>query len=157
MIQRKQTLYLFFAGLIPLVLLFIPIGYISTEVAYFKYTAFSVRVATPDQTFVLTTIGNALLLMATSALSFITIFLYKNRRKQLSLISVNMLVILLAMFSIMYIYPKFIFEKNINLVGSIVEYNYTIIIIFVSAVGYYLAKKAIAKDEAMVRSADRLR
>jgi len=105
----------------------------------------------------LTTIGNALLLMATSALSFITIFLYKNRRKQLSLISVNMLVILLAMFSIMYIYPKFIFEKNINLVGSIVEYNYTIIIIFVSAVGYYLAKKAIAKDEAMVRSADRLR
>jgi len=157
MIQRKQTLYLFFAGLIPLVLLFIPIGYISTEVAYFKYTAFSVRDATPDQTFILSTIGNALLLMATSALSFIAIFLYRNRRKQLSLISVNMLVILLAMFSIMYAYPKFIFEKNITLTGAVVEYNYTIIIIFISAIGYYLAKKAIAKDEAMVRSADRLR
>jgi len=57
----------------------------------------------------------------------------------------------------MYIYPKFIFEKNINLAGAIVEYNYTILIIFVSAIGFYLAKKAIAKDEALIRSADRLR
>jgi len=157
MIQRKQTIYLFFAGLIPLVLLFIPIGYLSTEEAYFKYTAFTVRDATPDNTIRLSTIGNALLLIATSALSFITIFLYKNRRKQLNLVSINMLVILFAMFSIMYIYPKFIFEKNINLAGAIVEYNYTILIIFVSAIGFYLAKKAIAKDEALIRSADRLR
>ena len=157
MIQRKQTLYLFFAGLIPLVLLFIPIGNVSTELAYFEYTAFSVREATPDNTFILSTVGNALLLIATSVISFITIFLYKNRRKQLNLISVNMLVILLAMFSIMYAYPKFVFEKDEILSGALVEYNTYIIIIFISAIGYFLAKKAIAKDEAMIRSSDRLR
>ena len=157
MIQRKQTLYLFFAGLIPLVLLFIPIGYLSTEMAYYKYTAFAIREATPDQTFILNTLGNALLLIATSALSLITIFLYKKRKTQLNLISLNMLVILLAIFSIMYVYPKFVFERNINLTGAVVEYNSTIIIIFISALGLFLAKKAIAKDEALIRSADRLR
>ena len=157
MIQRKQTLYLFFAGLIPLVLLFISLGHLSTNMAYYEYTAFTVREATPDQTFIVSTVWNALLLIATSALSFITIFLYKNRRTQLNLISLNMLVILFAILSIMYIYPKFVFERNINLNGATVEYNYTILIIFISAIGYYLAKRAIAKDEARIRSADRLR
>jgi molybdopterin-biosynthesis enzyme MoeA-like protein len=57
----------------------------------------------------------------------------------------------------MYIYPKFIFVRNINLNGAIVDFNYTILISFVSALGLYLSKKAIAKDEAMIRSADRLR
>ena len=157
MIQRKQTLYLFFAGLVTVILLFIPFGNVATNLAYYDYTAFSVREATPDHTFVLSTIGNALLLIATSALSFVTIFLYKNRKMQLKLISINMLVILIAICAIMYIYPNFIFQKNIQLTGAKTDYSPYIIISFVSAIGLYLAKKAIAKDDAMIRSADRLR
>jgi len=157
MIQRKQTLYLFFAGLITFILLFIPLGHLSTELAYYKYTAFSVREATPDNTFIMSTVANALLLIATSMLSIITIFLYKNRKMQLKLTSMNMLVVLLAIFSIMYFYPNFIFGRNANLNGAIIDYNYIILISFISAIGLFLAKKAIAKDEAMVRSADRLR
>jgi hypothetical protein len=72
-------------------------------------------------------------------------------------ISFNMLVVLAALCAIMYIYPNFIFPKNINLLDAKLEYNYTILISFVSAIGLFLAKKAIAKDEAMIRSADRLR
>ena len=75
----------------------------------------------------------------------------------MKLISVNMLVILLAIFAIMYIYPNFIFANNPYLEGAKVDYNYLILISFVSAIGIYLAKKAIAKDDALVRSADRLR
>jgi hypothetical protein len=157
MIQRKQTLYLFFAGLVTLILLFISFGNVSTEVAYYEYNAFSVREATPDHTFVLSTVGNALLLVITSALSFHTIFLYKNRKMQLKLISINMLVILIAICAIMYIYPNFIFPKNIYLTGAKTKFNPVIIISFISAIGLFLAKKAIAKDEAMVRSAERLR
>jgi len=157
MIQRKQTLYLFFAGLVTFILLFIPFGHLSTEIAYFKYTAFSVREATPDNTFILSTVWCAILLIATSTLSFITIFLYKNRKAQLNFISFNMLVILATIFTIMYVYPNFIFAKNITLNGASINFNYTILISFVSAIGLYLAKKAIAKDEAMIRSADRLR
>jgi len=157
MLQRKQTLYLFFAGLITLMLLFIPFGHLSTEWAYYKYTAFFVREATPDNTFVMSTIGNAILLVATSVLSFLTIFLYKKRTLQLKLISVNMFVVLAAIFTITYIYPNFVFSRNIYLSGAKIDYNYIIIISFVSAIGLYFAKKAISKDEAMVRSADRLR
>jgi len=157
MIQRKQTLYLFVAGLITVILLFIPFGHLATDVAYYEYTAFAVREATPDGTLILSAIGNALLLIATSALSFITIFLYKNRRLQIKLISLNMVVILVAICAIMYIYPRFIFAHNINLNGATVNFNYAILISFVSAVGLFLAKKAVAKDEALIRSADRLR
>jgi hypothetical protein len=157
MIQRKQTIYLFFAGLVTFLLLFIPLGYLSTEVAYYKYTAFSVCDATPDKLFIMSTIGNALLLIATTALSFVTIFLYKNRKLQLKLISFNMLVILVTIFTIMYVYPNFLFPENPNLYGAKIDYNYTILISFVSAIGLYLAKRAISRDEAMVRSAGRLR
>jgi hypothetical protein len=157
MIQRKQTIYLFFAGLVTTILLFVPFGNLSTELAYYDYTAFSVREATPDQTVILSTIGNALLLIATSVLSFISIFLYKNRKMQLNLISLNMIVILAAICTIMYVYPNIVFQKNIQLTGARLDFNYTILISFVSAVGLYLAKKAIAKDEALVRNADRLR
>jgi hypothetical protein len=157
MLQRKQTLYLFIAGLITLLLLFIPFGHLSTEWAYYKYTAFSVREATPDNTFILSTIGNAVLLIATSVLSFLTVFLYKNRKLQLRLISVNMFIVLAAIFAITYIYPNFVFPRNVYLSGAKPDYNYVIIISFVSAIGLYFAKKAISKDEAMVKSADRLR
>ena len=157
MIQRKQTLYLFFAGLITTILLFIPLGNISTELAYYNYTAFSVREATPDGTLIMHTFYNALFLIATSALSFITIFLFKKRKLQLQLISFNMLVVLCAIFCIMYLYPNLFFNKNQFLTGAKIDYNYTILISFVSAIGLFMAKKAIAKDEAMIRSADRLR
>ena len=158
MIQRKQTLYLFFAGLIPLIMLFISFGDIySPSDIYYKYDAFAVREVTADNILILNTMGNALLLIATSALSFITIFLYKNRKMQMKLVSLNMVVILVAICAIMYIYPNLVFEKNINLNGATVKYNYTILISFISAIGLFLAKKAIAKDEAMIRSADRLR
>jgi len=157
MIQRKQTIYLFFAGLIPLALLFIPLGHLSSEVAYFDYNAFTVRDATPDHTFILSTIGNAILLIATTVLSFFSIFLYKNRKAQMKLVSLNMVLILLAICSIMYFYPKFIFPKHLALDGVVIKYNYMIIISFISAICLYFAKKAIAKDEAMIRSADRLR
>jgi hypothetical protein len=157
MIQRKQTLYLFVAGVVTFILLFIPFGHLSTEIAYFKYTAFSVREATPDNTFITNTAGCALLLIATSVLSFISVFLYKNRKVQINLISLNMLVILGTIFTVMYVYPNFIFPKNDILKGALIDFNYTILISFVSAIGLYLAKKSIAKDEAMIRSADRLR
>ncbi|MCL2290339.1 MAG: DUF4293 domain-containing protein [Bacteroidetes bacterium] len=157
MIQRKQTIYLFFAGLVTLVLLLIPFGKFTIEgVPCFEYGAFSVKTITEKEVIV-STIGNALLLIATSALSFITMFLYKNRKLQLTLISLNMLIILLAIFTVLYIYPNFVFPKNPNFYDATLKYDYVFLICFIPPVGLYLAKKAIAKDEALVRSMDRLR
>ncbi|MDR2972894.1 MAG: DUF4293 domain-containing protein [Bacteroidales bacterium] len=157
MIQRKQTLYLFFAGLIPLVLLFIPFADVSTNEITCKYNAFALHEVAPNNLLNLSTIWNAILLIATSVLSFITIFLYKRRKVQIKLISLNMLIILVAICAIMYIYPSFVFQKIPKLSGAKIDFNYTILISFISAIGLFFSKKAIMKDEALVRSADRLR
>jgi hypothetical protein len=157
MIQRKQTIYLLFAGLVTLVLLFIPFGYFEIErVACLEYNAFAVKTIT-EREVIVSTPGNVLLLIVTSLLSFITVFFYKNRKLQLKLISLNMIVILLAVFTILYLYPNFVFPKNPNFYDMTLKYNYIFLICFIPPVGLYLAKKAIAKDEALVRSADRLR
>ena len=157
MIQRKQTIYLFFAGLVTLLLLFIPFGHFTIEdVTCFDYGAFSVKTIT-EREVIVSTLGNALLLIATSALSFITMLMYKNRTLQLKLISLNMLVILLAIFTILYVYPNFVFPKNPNFYDATLKYNYTFLVCFIPPVGLYLAKKAIARDEALVQGANRLR
>ena len=157
MIQRTQTIYLFFAGLITVLLLFIHFGtYNIGNDKCFEYNAFEIKNYS-EGIVILHPFGNAILLVITSVFSFITIFFYKNRKLQLKLISINMFVLLLAIFSIVYLYPNIIYAKNINLENTELRYNYVIIICFVSAVGLYLAKKAIMKDEAMIRSADRLR
>jgi hypothetical protein len=157
MIQRKQTLYLFFAGLVTLILLFIPFGkFFIGDDPCFEYNAFTVKTIS-EKTVILSTIGNAVLLIATSVLSFITIFLYKKRKLQIKLISFNMLLVLVAICTIMYVYPNLVFTKNINFVDTTLGYNYAILISFVSAIGLYFAKKAILKDEALLKSAERLR
>jgi len=157
MIQRKQTIYLFFAGLLTLILLFIPFGTYQIEGAKcFEYNAFEIKNYS-EGIVILYPFGNAILLIITSILSFSTIFFYKNRKLQLKLISINMFVILATIFTIVYVYPNFIYSTNINLENTKLEYNYVIIISFVSALGLFLAKKAIRNDEAMIRSADRLR
>jgi hypothetical protein len=157
MIQRKQTIYLFFAGLVTLVLLFIPFGIFEIEqTPCFEYKAFAVKTIT-EKEIIVSTMGNVLLLLATSLLSFITIFLYKNRKLQIQIISLNMLVMLLAIFTILYIYPNFVFSKNPNFYDAALKYDYVFFVCFIPPMGLYLAKKAIARDEAMVRSADRLR
>jgi len=157
MIQRKQTLYLFFAGLVTLVLLFIPFGSLEIEqIRCFVYKAFAVETVSEKEV-ILNTVGNVALLAATSLLSFITIFLYSNRKLQMRLISLNMLLMLVAIFTILYAYPNFVFPKNPNFYNATLQYDYAFLICFIPPVGLYLAKRAIARDEAMVRSADRLR
>jgi hypothetical protein len=156
MIQRKQTIYLFFAGLITLVLLFLPLGTYNIEkIPCLEYNAFAIKNIS-ENFVILHPVGNAILLIITSILSFITIFMYKNRKLQMKLISLNLLVLLATMCVILFVYPK-IYENNINLANTTLEYNYFIIISFVSAIGLFLAKKAIMKDEALIKSADRLR
>jgi len=157
MIQRKQTIYLFFSGLITLVLLFIPFGNLMVEnTPCFEYNAFFVKTL-QEEIVIMSTIGNTILLIITSTLSFITVFFFKKRKLQLRLISLNMLVVLITIFTISYIYPNFVFNRNVNLIETKLDFNYMIIFIFFSPIGLYVAKKAIAKDEAMVKNADRLR
>jgi len=156
MIQRIQSIYLLVAGLVTMVLLFIPIGTLTSEIGFYTYTPFTVHVINTDLV-VAKTFFVAILLLLSSIISFVTIFLYKKRKLQVRLINLNMLIVLATLLTMLYIYPKFVFTKIQDLNNTVLEYNYVILIIALTAMGLYMAKKAIIKDEALVRSSERLR
>ena len=71
---------------------------------------------------------------------------------------INMLVMLAALVTMLYIYPNLVFEKRqIVTTTSVLEFNRLVLISLVPAVCLYLANMFIKKDEKKVRAADRLR
>jgi hypothetical protein len=156
MIQRIQTVYLFSAAIVAFILLFISIGTLQGEAGFYTYTPFSVKIIHTDMK-IASTVFNALLLIGSSLLSLITILFYKKRKIQVRLINVNMIVILAALFCMLIVYPKWIFPSNEYLKGTILNFNFVLLISLFVALGLYLAKKAILKDEALIRSTERLR
>lgn len=156
MIQRIQTIYLFCAALVTFILLFIPIGTLKGAEGFYTYNSFFVKLINTDMTIV-TTFYNGLLLILSTILSLVTILFYKKRKLQVRIINFNMLVILGALFSMFYIYPKLIFPKNADLAGTVLDFNFFILISLITAAGLYMAKKSILKDEALVKSTERLR
>ena len=143
MIQRIQSVYLLLALIAAVLLFFIPIADLTNEVGTFKeYLYLSKEVY--------------FMLMAgfSGFLSLITIFLFKNRRIQIILCFINILLTAALMFTIIMN-----IENTSDNYPADVEGSYTwgtfipfLIIIFVS-----LALRAIKNDERLVRSMDRLR
>jgi hypothetical protein len=144
MIQRIQTAYLIiaFLGLIGLVL----------------HTVFSVIGAPQDTTEALGIFygqrypagGYALLaaLVLTACLTLYAIFKFKRRMKQIRLVAWAQLLVLLAYIAIA-VPVVLIKDSSINLI-----YFIGLILVFLFLL---LARKAIVRDERLVRAADRIR
>ncbi len=156
MIQRIQSIYLLIAAIIPIILLFIPIGILESTMGSYSYNSFNVKIINTDVV-IIGTSYNALLLILSSILSFATIFFYKKRKLQVRIINFNMLAILGALLSMFYLYPQVIFPKNPVLSGTILDFNFAMLIALFTALGLFFAKRAILKDEALVKSTERLR
>lgn len=157
MIQRVQSLFLLVAAVTAIVVLFIPIGNIidSTGFCLYQYDAFSLK---KEGVGVLSTLYIALLWGVSAILSLVTIFMYKNRPRQVMMNGINMLVMLAALVSMLYIYPNLVFEKKQFVTSTtMLEFNHLVLISLVPAVSLYLANMFIKKDEKKVRAADRLR
>lgn len=136
MLQRIQTIYLFIAALISGVLIFF--------VSLWRNEA-------GEPVYVEDVILALVLFLGSAVLSFITIFLYKNRKLQFVLGRVNILLnfILLGVFvywSLTIPGEMEISEKGIGMFLPVL-----------SIVFLVLANKAIKKDEDLVKSADRFR
>jgi len=141
MLQRLQTIWLLLAG---------ALGLISLKTAFF--TGHRINDAIPKPMVFATGSYNILLIVATTAAAFaslIAIFLYKNRKFQLRLTIVS---ILLSMGTILlYFWQKqaFIPEES--------SYSLTALIPLVIPVLQIMAARGIYRDEQIVKSADRLR
>lgn len=86
------------------------------------------------------------------AICAITIFLYKKRMLQIRL-CVGNIVLLVGLEGLMFYYVRLAKQA----VGGLSSYNIVFIFPLVSAILIFLALRAIARDEALVKSLDRLR
>ena len=155
MIQRIQTLYLLLAAVLMSLTLFLPLATIwqgGNEIiikAWFADGTVGFKAPLP--------LYLGIILSVATALPFVTIFLYKKRMTQIRL-CVSEIVLLLgsAAFIALYCYrmcdvlAELMQELNFML-------GFAALMPVVAIIPMVLAIRGIAKDEALVRSFDRIR
>ncbi|MCO4291827.1 DUF4293 domain-containing protein [Solitalea sp. MAHUQ-68] len=161
MIQRVQSIYLAIAFIAATALFFVPVisfvdmdnqgqGSIKELVEIKTSGKYVMSMAGPNQ--VETYIPGIILTIAVAALALITIFLYKNRKRQISLCWINAFLALgLSIFMMTKAQPASLGQVS-EWTAKIGSYLFTVIII-----ALMLALRSIRRDENLVRSADRLR
>ena len=130
MIQRIQTVYLFFVFCLMAILAFIPASSLNAFSNGF-FIGFSSVIA---------------------LVAIITVFLYKNRRMQIRL-CYGMLIALVFFYIFYFIFNR----QNLSFTELFKQVQYTFVFPFISIIFVYLALRGIKKDEKLVRSLDRLR
>ena len=130
MIQRFQSLLLFFASISSLVLIFYFPVLVDMNGAYFLKDNFSfVR----------------WLLLLSATLSFFAIFQFKNRKRQMLISLLSRLMITISLFLIIVIHKD---DK---------EFDSGLFLLVIPFLLLWLASYYIKKDEKLIRSADRIR
>jgi hypothetical protein len=163
MIQRIQSLFLLIGIIIPIVLICLPIGIFDTANAQYIYNSICVKMNIPDGVAVMRLYYLAFTLALCAILCAIALFSYKNRVRQSNIVSITMIVYLIALMLMLWLCPDVIIKKFFESRGEAISgfqfANKILLIglIFIEALCLYLANKFIKKDEALVRSADRLR
>ena len=128
MIQRVQSLFLFFSAILSLVILFYAPVMINTE----------------GETVLIKNLQFPLFLLLSILLSIYSIFQFKNRIKQLKLVSFRV--------SITVSFFLLIFNRD-----DLYDIYYGGILLIIPYVILLLSAYFIKKDEKLVRSADRIR
>lgn len=156
MIQRVQSLFLFAAFLAIVSLFFLPIAQFIDYSGNMHSLGFYGLINETDLSSVATTWMSKVYPYIISSVSLgilVIIFYYKKRALQIKLCFVGMLImVLLVAFNYM-MFGK-IRENEMWRVGVFTMYSY---MPFVTTFFLFFAKKAIQKDEELVKSADRLR
>ncbi len=148
MIQRIQSLYLFFATVAMVLFLFVPLGFSNVENLYTLTAQGILPDAAEGAPMATHTWGIFALGVVTALVAFITLFLYKNRPLQMRLCKINFLF-MVTLYVAIGLYIHFM-ELEITLSPLIALPLITILFT-------YLAYQGIRQDERLVRSLDRLR
>ena len=150
MLQRIQTIYLLIVTLLVGSMFFYPYAELLGEEK--QIYVFNFNGLFLDGIIYHHTVTPVILLSLIVLISFCSIFLYKKRILQMRISFINLLL-MLGYIGLNYYYIK---SFSNQLSGVI---SYTIIVVFplVAAILIYLAIRAIGKDEALVRSLNRIR
>ncbi len=157
MIQRIQTVYLAIAAIALAVAFFFPVmsfineGQIWLEV-YLK--GFQDNSAPSLGLNKLMLLPLQLLNVIVIIMAGLAIFLYKNRKLQMRVVRLGIVMILVVVALVFFYYGNILGKATL----TIPDFNHTgIYLILGSLVMFVLANRSIQKDDKLVRSADRLR
>lgn len=144
MLQRIQTLYLLAVTALMAVLCFVPLATYTVDGVEGQFVAF-------DFWWV------GVLFVLCSLLSFVVIWLYKNRMAQIRLLCAE--IVLLTGAQVFAVWYAIRITRIVAVEGSIAMSSITTPTFFplVSIILVWLAIRAIWKDERLVRSLDRIR
>lgn len=158
MIQRRQTLYLLVVAIIAVLLVqldppfYTEAGELSgTESVQQIEVRFTETYANDE--LVASNRGLSSLLWASAAVALISIFLFGNRKRQLLVVRLLMLM-LLALYANLYWYSLHMHYTDIDSVKSFLPAALSPLGMLLFA---FLAHRGIVMDERLVRSLDRLR
>lgn len=150
MIQRIQSIYLLLATLCSCALFFFPVTYIRAydiDIPLYIMGLKGMPSVAPFAFYSMT-----LMTCLTALFSLIAIFLFKNRKRQMSF-CIAAFISNFILTGLLFVLPDKV-AKDIN--GSL-QFQITIFLPILTLFLLTLANKAIRKDEALVKSADRIR
>lgn len=147
MIQRIQSLYLLVTAILSSALLAMPFAEIAKDGAIYVFNAKGIVAdGVVKQSGWLIFVAIALIVLV----HLISIFSYKNRPLQKKIVLVGMIA-LLSLFGLLFYYSYFSFE------GAKISFQTGFTFPLVAVIIDYLAIRGINKDEALIRSIDRIR
>jgi len=152
MIQRIQTVYLLVACILLAIIFVFPYAELlgaNDQVYIFNYNGLSLL--GQDSLYFLT-VPPIILLGLTVLIGLVSIFLFKKRVLQMRLNFIN-LILILGYIGLNYYY----IHSFSNQLNGMVSYKITAAFPLVAVILIFLAIKSIGKDEALIRSMDRLR
>lgn len=149
MIQRIQSIFLLSAAAAAVLMFFYPVIQIAGNNSIQIYDYESISIGSFDN-LIQSGYIVAGLVGIIAVLSFVNIFLYKNRIRQMRICTfISLLVIFLVILIII-----FSIRTEVKVASTIGLSSILPVIIFIFVL---IARRSIRKDEALVRSADRLR
>ena len=149
MIQRIQTVYLLLVTGLLIAAMCMPLGYFTGADAV-QYTLMPAGVSANNM--FQSTWGILCILILSSIISFLTIFLYKNRMLQIRM-TVFCSVLLVGFY---LAFLAFMFMLKSDLEASF-RISWALSFPLIAIIFNYLVLRAIGCDEVMVKAADRLR
>ena len=149
MIQRIQSVYLFLVTLILSISAFIAQGYFLT-VDGAQYNFKPLGLVVEDQSF--STWALIALLLISALIALFTLFVYRSRPHQIRLCILNILLLLGYYGAFTFYVIKIKSDLDAEFIPS-----WTIGLPGVAIILTYLALRGVAKDEALVRSYNRIR
>lgn len=151
MIQRKQSLFLLFAGVLIFLMYKIPVATFAVGDAI--YQLFACHILNPETgASVISVVPMAVLPVLSAVLSLIAVFKFKNRKLQMQIGKINLLV-LFTLIVVEGIY----FLRLQTILETTGKPGFSAIIPLLAIVLVFMANKAIKKDDDLIKSADRIR